>query len=724
MIALLVIGCTDAKTVTDPDVTAIEVAMQVDPALAVTQFRISTAGDMPAFAPGNVPDSPRALAGTQTFVVLLPDDLDGRDLVVRVDGIANGSIVASGGAKLTVRAHHVTHVDVALGPPAVCGDGVVSDPIETCDDGNPNANDGCSATCFVESGWMCVGVGPSVCTASTFGIIGAVATSNRSLVVTFSEPPDPVEATTLDNYSAPGLGLSGAPFLAGTQVTLVTSSQSAIGYDLLISNVTRAADASTLASGLATFTGRTAFGVASARSISVTEMSVTYDAMPDPSAATIPANYTVPGLTLSNPTLAANTVTFTTSMQNAITYTVTVANVMRDGDAEPLEVTSADFSGRDGFDVAGTVSTSNRQIVVTFNAAPTPSQAIVSGNYSVPGLTLSGTPMVSGNTVTITTSPQLATTYTASVSNVTRASDGQALGIASATFTGHALELPTITNVAVLSTNPDNLTTPYNTGTVTVRLVGTQLATVSCPTGVRLDDRNNLGAVVNTQATSCTVNSDSQITATFPPGLHTNGSTGWNVVVTNTIGSNATSAKLVPRAGLLISEVLATGGGGGKHHFIELYNPTLTALDTAALGLRLHERDVAGADTTMTVSITNAVVPSHHFQLVASSKSNNGDAWFAHRDGTYTDDLDMNGSVYLSLQAAAQVQVIDTLGWGGQAAGGYESTAAVGIPANQSVQRKPANGMGATTDTDNNAADFFAPSTSITPLGTGDPAAP
>ncbi|CAN5436309.1 hypothetical protein BH11MYX1_BH11MYX1_56340 [soil metagenome] len=724
MLALLLISCTDSKTVIDPSVTAVEVALHVEAALAVTQFRISAAGDMPAFTSGNVPEVPRALAGTQTFVLLLADELDGRDVVVRVDGIANGSIVTSGGAKLTVRAHHLTHVDVALGPPAVCGDGVIVDPIETCDDANPSATDGCSATCFVESGWMCVGSGPSVCSVSTFGVIGATATSNRSLVVTFSEPPEPVTATTLASYSVPGLSLSGPPFLSGTQVTLVTSSQSAIGYDLLVSNVTRAADASTLASGLATFAGRTAFGVASARSSSVTVMSVTFDALPDPSEALNPANYTVPGLTLSSPALAANIVTFTTSMQSAITYTVTVANVARAGDAEPLAVTSADFSGRDGFDVAGVVSTGNRQIAVTFNAAPNPSQAIVTGNYSVPGLTLSGPPVLSGNTVTITTSPQLATTYQAGIANVTRASDGQALGIASATFIGHAIELPTVTNVAVISTNPNNLTVPYNTGTVTVRLLGTQLATVSCPSGVRLDDRNNLGAVVNTQATSCTVDSDSQITATFPPGLHTNGLIGWNVVVTNAVGSNATSAKLVPRAGLLISEVLATGGGGGKHHFIELYNPTLTAIDTASLGLRFHKRDAAGADTAMSVTVTNPVVPSHHFLLVCSVKSGGGDAWFAHRDGAYPDDLDSNGSVYLSLGSAAQVAVLDTLGWGGQVVGGYEGTATADLPANQSVQRKPASGMGATTDTDNNAGDFFAPSGSITPLGTADPAAP
>ncbi len=717
LVLALCAACTDAKTVTDSNVTGVEVALQVDAGLGITQFRISAAGEMPAFAEGMVPEAPRALAGAQTFVLLLADDLDGTDVIVRVDGLANGGVVTSGGAKVTVRANHLAHVDVALGAPAVCGDGIVADPVETCDDGNASATDGCSASCFTEPGWVCEDSQPSTCTTSAFDLIAAAATSNRTLVISFSGPPDPAQAVVLANYSVPGLTLGGTPFLSGNQVTLTTSPQSAIGYDVLASGITRASDASPMASGLATFTGRTAFGVASARSTAVTAMSVTFDGEPDPVAAVNVANYAVPGLTLGSATLAGNVVTFATSAQNAITYTATVSNVTRAGDGEPLATTSADFSGRDGFDLAGAVSTGNRQLAITFNAAPSPSQAIVLANYSVAGLTLTGAPTLAGNTVTIATTPQQAMTYTVAVANVTRASDGQALGITSATFIGRTLDVPTVTAVAVVATNPNNLTTPYNTGTITVQVTGTQFTTVTCPAGVRLDDRDGLGAAVNTGATSCTVNSDSMLTATFPAGLRTNGATGWNVIVTNTVGSNATSAKLVPRAGLVISEVMATGGGGGKHHFIELYNPTATDLDTSAL-VHLHMRSADGTDTPMTVAFTNPVIPTHRFQLLVSSKSNNGDAWFAHRDGTYADDLTDNGSIYLGLAAGAQAQVIDKLGWGTQPAGGYEGTATANIPANQSVQRKPG------IDSDANASDFMPPSASITPLGTLDPAAP
>merc|ERR1719197_2333462 len=38
---------------------------------------------------------------------------------------------------------------------ATCGDGVLADGAETCDDGNSSSDDGCSASCAVESGFVC-----------------------------------------------------------------------------------------------------------------------------------------------------------------------------------------------------------------------------------------------------------------------------------------------------------------------------------------------------------------------------------------------------------------------------------------------------------------------------------------------------------------------------------------------------------------------------------------
>ena len=53
---------------------------------------------------------------------------------------------------------------------AVCGDGVLAGG-ETCDDGNLEADDGCSAKCASEPGWTCTGA-PSVCvTACGDGVV-------------------------------------------------------------------------------------------------------------------------------------------------------------------------------------------------------------------------------------------------------------------------------------------------------------------------------------------------------------------------------------------------------------------------------------------------------------------------------------------------------------------------------------------------------------------------
>lgn len=59
---------------------------------------------------------------------------------------------------------------------AGCGDGLVIGS-EECDDGNKTANDGCSASCIIETGFACGTAQPSVC-VSTCGD-GIIATNER-----------------------------------------------------------------------------------------------------------------------------------------------------------------------------------------------------------------------------------------------------------------------------------------------------------------------------------------------------------------------------------------------------------------------------------------------------------------------------------------------------------------------------------------------------------------
>jgi cysteine-rich repeat protein len=729
-LVLAVAAC--GKTEVDPNATAIEVTVRIDPTLGVDQLAISgTVAGATAFAPGTLPDTPRALDAEESFAILVPDALDGQQVLVRVDALAAGQLVMSGGVIAPVQLHHVSDVAVTLGAPAICGDGIVSDLLETCDDGNTKAGDGCSPSCATEPGWICDGGGPMSCRPDTFDVIGAISRSNHQIEVTFSAPPEPVAALTLANYMVPSLMLSGTPVLAGSKVTLTTSSQMPTGYDVIVQNVTRASDAKPLSTTVAPFGGRPSFDVMSAASTSDTQVVVMFNAPPDPAAAATAANYTIGNLTvIGTPVLAGTAVTLTTSMQMSQSYTVAVANVTRASDGEPLGAGTATFSGRDGFDVATAESSRNRQIVVTFNGPPNAAQATNAANYSAAGLVLSA-PVLAGNTVTLTTSAQTGgMMYMVAVANVTRASDGSTLSINMAPFTGTPIVAPLVQDVAIITTVPNNGVVPYNTGTTTIRITGIDFATVTCPAGVKLDDRDGGGAAVNTVVTSCTVDSDNQITAVVPAGVRTNGVTGWNVIVTNMVGSNVSSdVPFVPRAGLLISEVYVGSSAASDHQFVELYNPTATALDTGALGVRLHIRSAAGADVAPPLTSIHTAVPSHGFFLFASGASASGDLWFAHRDATYKTNgngavLVPDGGVCISLSATSNAKVLDKVGWGASVAGSFEGTAAMQIPPDQSIERLPAGGMGHATDTDVNALDFTAPSTTITPRGTADPPQP
>ncbi len=286
---------------------------------------------------------------------------------------------------------------------------------------------------------------------------------------------------------------------------------------------------------------------------------------------------------------------------------------------------------------------------------------------------------------------------------------------------------PTVTDVVVLATTPNNGTTPFNTGTSTVRITGTDFTGVNCPGDVFLDDRNGVGNVVGTNPVTCSVDSTTQITATFPAGIRTNGPTGWNVRVNNVIGANTTSAvKFVPRAGLLISEVYTgSSAAGTDHEFVEVYNPTATILSASALGLHLHTRNVSGTDADKALTaVTSGNIPVRGFLLLTSSASTAGDAWFAHRDYTYSAALVADGGVYVSLSAAADAQVLDKVGWGMQAFNGFEGNRIANIGSDTSAERKPAGAAGHATDTDDNLSDFNPPSGVITPRGSADPPQP
>jgi len=91
-----------------------------------------------------------------------------------------------------------------------------------------------------------------------FNVVSAVSTGVQSVAVTFDAAPDPAQAMTAASYIIGDpyvLDVSGTPQLAGNTVTLTTSAQSAVDYDVDVFGVTRASDHEPLYFLAGTFTG-------------------------------------------------------------------------------------------------------------------------------------------------------------------------------------------------------------------------------------------------------------------------------------------------------------------------------------------------------------------------------------------------------------------------------------------------------------------------------------
>jgi hypothetical protein len=557
---------------------------------------------------------------------------------------------------------------------------------------------------------------------SGFNVASASSVDTNTVSVTFDAAPNLTEAQTQLNYTFNnGLMATGAPVLLGNTVTIPTTAQAGGTYTVTVANVHRASDNVALSVNSANFV-HTPFNVVSAASLNAHSATVTFDAPPNQAQAEAMGNYAFSDgvVPTGAPVLSGSTVTIPTSDQVATTMTVTVAGVTRANDGTVLSTNMATFMGRSPFSVASAASGSSSTMSITFTDPPVSGPATTLANYNVvPALTLSN-PVLAGNTVSFTTTAQSNTTYTITASNITRASDGEALSVTSAMFSGTPLATPVVNTVAVTSTTPNNGTTFYNTGTANITITGQDFLTT---TAVRLDDTDGAGNAVNTNATTFTIVNGTTITATFPAGIRSN-YTGWNVKVTNSIGTNTSSAQtLVVKAGLLISEVYQgnSGGSGPLHEFIELYNPTNGPLNLSTLqgGMRLHIRTSGGGDTNMALTLTRTTIASHGFFLIVSSASNNSDTWgqAAIRDAEYNEgvaELASNGGCYISFSATAQAKVIDKVGWGVPPANSFEGTVLTNLSLDNSYQRKP-NSTTPNIDTDVNSADFNAQSISITP---------
>jgi uncharacterized delta-60 repeat protein len=146
---------------------ATAVAIQADGRIVAAGYTLGGSNDNFALVRYNADGTLDGTFGTGGNVTT---DFGAKDRAFDVAIQASGQIVVVG-TKSSVP-NSVSGDDFALAryvATAACGNSV-TDPGESCDDGNTVDGDGCSATCTTEPGWTCAGQ-PSVCTTCGNGIV-------------------------------------------------------------------------------------------------------------------------------------------------------------------------------------------------------------------------------------------------------------------------------------------------------------------------------------------------------------------------------------------------------------------------------------------------------------------------------------------------------------------------------------------------------------------------
>ncbi len=177
-LALLAAACAEPEQgppVVEAGITGVELTVHFAESAALEQLSITgTVAGAEAFEPGLVPDPPRALAPEgETLAILLPPELAGSILRIRVDGLRDGVAVAAEAGEVPLVAGVLVPLQLSLGDPATCGDGVVREGLEGCDDGGTTPGDGCDAACAVEPSYTCAGE-PSVCVRCGNGLVEGI----------------------------------------------------------------------------------------------------------------------------------------------------------------------------------------------------------------------------------------------------------------------------------------------------------------------------------------------------------------------------------------------------------------------------------------------------------------------------------------------------------------------------------------------------------------------
>jgi DNA/RNA endonuclease G (NUC1) len=168
---------------------------------------------------------------------------------------------------------------------------------------------------------------------------------------------------------------------------------------------------------------------------------------------------------------------------------------------------------------------------------------------------------------------------------------------------------------------------------------------------------------------------------------------GYSIYFTNSV--RATSSTI------LISEFRTRGPAGANDEFIELYNATNAPVDIG--GWKINRSNGSGTINTQVTITAGTMIPAHgHF--LATNSAAGGYSGSVAGNQTYGTGITDDGGI--GVLNTANV-VIDQVGM--SAGSAYKEGTVLSqltTNVNRSWERKPGDGSGSSTDTDNNGADF------------------
>lgn len=153
MVVLTLLGCPEHDPYQDVTGVRLTITTEIDSSSFVVRgFGESTN----TFSQIVVPDEQRSLEPDGEIVDIIVDDSrGGTTLNLRVDAISWGDIFATERLEVELVTGDLIRRSIHFAPGSECGDGALDPDQEACDDGNVDDDDGCSAECELEDGFLC-----------------------------------------------------------------------------------------------------------------------------------------------------------------------------------------------------------------------------------------------------------------------------------------------------------------------------------------------------------------------------------------------------------------------------------------------------------------------------------------------------------------------------------------------------------------------------------------